>query len=60
MMDDCVTAACKGLICFIDFSLGRMPAPAASHLFPRLPAVIDGNDLRQINQFLVKIASNNP
>lgn len=33
MMDYCVTAACEGLICFIDFSLGRMPASAASHLF---------------------------
>lgn len=33
MMDYYVTAACKGLICFIDFSLGRMPASAASHLF---------------------------
>lgn len=35
MMDYCVTAACEGLICFIDFSLGRMPASAASHLFPK-------------------------
>lgn len=35
MMDYSVTAACEGLICFIDFSLGRMPASAASHLFPK-------------------------
>lgn len=35
MMDYCVTAACEGLICFIDFSLGRMPVSAASHLFPK-------------------------
>lgn len=59
MMDYCVTAACEGLICFIDFSLGRMPASAASHLSSRLAAVIDGNGLRQINRFLVKIAPNN-
>lgn len=35
MMDYSVTAACEGLICFIDFSLGKMPASAASHLFPK-------------------------
>lgn len=38
MMDYCVTAACEGLICFIDFSLGRMPASAASHPFLKTPS----------------------
>lgn len=33
-MDYSVIAACKGLICFIDFSLGRLPESAASHLSP--------------------------
>ncbi|KAK1892408.1 putative RING finger protein 207 like [Dissostichus eleginoides] len=35
----------------------RLPLPTFS---PRLAAVIDGNGLRQINPFLVKIAPNNP
>lgn len=36
-------------------SVCRFPPPSR-----RLPAVIDGNGLRQINPFLVKIAANNP
>lgn len=60
MMDYCVIAACEGLICFIDFSLGRLPESAASHLSPRLPAVIDSNSLRQISQFCVKIEMQSP
>lgn len=59
-MDYCVIAACEGLICFIDFSLGRLPESAASHLSPRLPAVIDSNSLRQISQFCVKIETQSP
>ncbi|GCC27587.1 hypothetical protein chiPu_0006012 [Chiloscyllium punctatum] len=31
---------------------GRMPGFAASHLYRILPAVIDGNSLRQISPFL--------
>lgn len=52
MMDYCVIAASEGLICFIDFSLGRLPEFAASHLSLRLLEVIDSNSLRQINPFL--------
>lgn len=56
-MDYCVIAACEGLICFIDFSLGRLPEFAASHLSSRLLEVIDSNSLRQISSFFVKIES---
>lgn len=51
-MDYCVIATCEGLICFIDFSLGRLPEFAASHLSLRLLEVIDSNSLRQISSFL--------
>lgn len=52
MMDYSVIAASEGLICFIDFSLGRLPEFAVSHLSSRLLEVIDSNSLRQINPFL--------
>lgn len=46
MMDYCVIVVCEGLICFIDFFLGRLLEFVVFYFFLRFLEVIDSNSLR--------------